>query len=164
MVLLKKRLLSQSALVAVLLTVCVAGYGIRGYELVRPASSVSVADPAPALKPLTTTPTGAISPQDMAELNLFGDVKPTAIITPHIEFNDVPKTKLDLTLNAVFADTSQARASAVIATQNNSRAERYFIGEMLPGNVTLYAIYPGHVILKRGGRLEKLVFPRDRPE
>ncbi len=144
--------------------VCLTGYGLRVYELVGPASAQLEADPVTAPGLMTTMSIEALSPRATAELNLFGEVRQMTGITPAVEFSNVPKTKLDLTLNAVFTGTTPAEASAVIAAQNNGLAKRYFINEILPGNAVLYGIYPDHVILKRGEHLEKLVFPRDRPE
>lgn len=163
MVRLKRYLYSQPTLIVVLLTVCVAGYGLRVYELVGTVFSAPAPGPDSAPGSMAIMPTEVMPARAVAELNLFGGVKQVTEITPPVEFSNVPKTKLDLTLNAVFAETTQAGASAVVATQNNSDAKRYFINETLPGNALLYAVYPDHVILKRGGRLEKLVFPRDRP-
>lgn len=159
----QRHLLSQSAVITLLLIVCMTGYGIRVRDLVMPASSGSREGSDPALTPSTAVETVAMPPRDIAALNLFGQVEPPALINP-VKFQQVPKTRLDLTLNAVFVDTEPARASAVIAAHNNSDPKRYFIGEILSENTVLYAIHSNHVILKRGGRLEKLVLPRDRPK
>lgn len=164
MVRLKKYLYAQPTLIVVLLSVCVTGYGLRVYELVGPVFSAPATGPDSAPGSMATMPTEMMPARAVAELNLFGEAGQVIDITASAELSNVPKTKLDLTLNAVFAETTQADASAVVATQNNSVAKRYFIYETLPGNALLYAIYPDHVILKRGGRLEKLVFPRDKPE
>ena len=164
MTLLKKYLFTQSTIISVLLIICISAIGMRVSELIRPASSESGAATIPGSQPVALGSTEEMSPQEVAELNLFGEVKQTAAVPHPAEFDNVPKTKLDLILNAVFADSTEARASAVIAAQNNTQAKRYFIGERLPENAVLYALYPDHVILKRGEQLEKLVFPRDRPE
>ena len=164
MTLLKKYLLTQSTIIPVLLIICICAIGMRVSELSRPASSEPDAATIPGSQPVTLGSAEKASAREVAELNLFGEFKQTAVVPHPAEFDNVPKTKLDLILNAVFADSTEARASAVIAAQNNTQAKRYFISEILPGNAVLYAIYPDHVILKRGEQLEKLVFPRDRPE
>ena len=164
MALLKKYLFSQTTIVAVLLVLCVCAVGVRVSELIQPLSSEPHAATGPGSEPAVLESEEVMAPQDVAALNLFGDVQLTTTAVPAAELANVPKTTLDLTLNAVFADTAGGRASAVIALQNNTRSKRYFIGETLPGNALLYKIYPDHVILKRDEQLEKLVFPRDRPE
>ena len=164
MTLLKKYLFAQLSIISGFLITCVCAIGLRVNELVRPFS-IEIAAGVPRLAQPQTRESGEeMSPQEVAELNLFGKVKQTTVPAPAAKLANVPKTRLDLTLNAVFADSAEARASAVIAVQNNTQPKRYFISEILPGNVLLYAIYPDHVILKRGEQLEKLIFPRDRLE
>ncbi len=150
----------QSTLVAALLVVCLTGYGLRVYKLVTLPPPHSDMNPAPA----ATVPADAMLPAAIAQLSLFGERRQATVTPAPIQLDNVPKTKLDFTLNAVFTDTEPARASAVIATGNNSQAKRYFAGELLPGNVILFALYPDHVILKRGETLEQLAFPRDRTQ
>lgn len=165
MALLKKYLVAQSAVMPVLLIICICAIGVRVSGLVRPVSGdPNSSSMVPASQPVALVSAGEMLPQEVAELNLFGEVKQPAAVPPAAELENMPKTRLDLTLNAVFADATEARASAVIAVENNTQTKRYFMGEILPGNVLLYAIYPDYVILKRGEQLEKLVFPRDRPE
>lgn len=162
MKLLKKYLFTQSSIVSGLLITCICAVGLRVSELVRPVSIETAASAPRLAQPQTRESGEEMSPREVAELNLFGKVKQLTVVAPAAKLDNVPKTRLDLTLNAVFADSAEARASAVIAVQNNTQAKRYFVGEILPGNALLYAIYPDHVILKRGEQLEKLIFPRDR--
>lgn len=138
------------------------GYVIHAANLV--ISGSPAAAPGLTVQAGFTEPdTMAMSAREVAQLNLFGQLRQPAAVNP-ARFAQAPKTKLDLTLNAVFANTEPPLASAVIATDNNSLAKRYFLGEALPGQAVLYAIHPEYVVLERGGRLEKLVFPRDRSE
>jgi len=150
----------QATLVAALLIVCLTSYGLRAYKLVTLPSPHSELNPAP----VTPAPADVMSPAAIAQLSLFGARRQEPVTPPPVALDNVPKTKLDFTLNAVFTDSEPARGSAVIATDNNSQAKRYFINEILPGNVILFAIYPDHVILKRGETLEQLAFPRDRTQ
>ena len=164
MALLKQYLVAQSAVVPVLLIISICAIGMRVSGLLRPVPGDLNPAMVPASQPVALASAGEMLPREVAALNLFGEVSQPVAAPPAAELDNVPKTRLDLTLNAVFADAAEARASAVIAAENNTQTKRYFMGEILPGNVLLYAIYPDHVILKRGEQLEKLVFPRDRPE
>ncbi len=69
---------------------------------------------------------------------------------------DVPETRLNLTLKGVLAATPMKMASAIIAQGKNGKEDIYGIGDKMPGGVIIKEIYPEHVVLERGGRLETL--------
>jgi type II secretory pathway component PulC len=68
-------------------------------------------------------------------------------------------TGLPLELRGVFVSDSPVASVAILARRNH-RAERYRVGEMVPGEVELIAILSDHVILNNGGRREILSFPK----
>lgn len=103
-----------------------------------------------------------LSAKEMARLNLFGEAKNTEVVTRATE--DIPITKLQLVLIGAFTSTTFESSSALIATSDRTPAERFFVGEEVPGNAVLEEVYPAYVVLKRGGRLEKLLLPREQDQ
>lgn len=71
---------------------------------------------------------------------------------------DIPKTKLNLVLRGALSGLDNKKyASAII--QGGNQDKLYEVGDSLPGGVTLNEVFPDHVVLNRGGRLETLYFP-----
>lgn len=70
--------------------------------------------------------------------------------------SNVPETRLNLTLKGVLAAKPMKMASAIIARGKNGKEDIYGIGDKMPNGVTIKEIYPEHVVLERGGRLETL--------
>jgi len=64
-----------------------------------------------------------------------------------------------LRLAGVIAETDPAAGQAIIA-DSGSPAKVYRVGNTLPGNLVLRAVHADHVILDRGGALERLDLPR----
>lgn len=64
-----------------------------------------------------------------------------------------------LSLAGVIAETDPAAGQAIIA-DSGSPAKVYRVGNTLPGNLVLRAVHADHVILDRGGALERLDLPR----
>ena len=89
----------------------------------------------------------------MSTLELFG--KPEALSVP--KAIDAPATKLNLELQGVFISDVDTLSTAIIAEKNKS-GELYQIGDRLPGNATLAAVHHEHVLIRRGTRMEKLMF------
>ena len=90
---------------------------------------------------------------DITKLNLFGRAE--EISAPKTV--DTPQTKLNLELLGVFTSDDPSNSTAVVA-QKNKDGELFSIGDRLPGNATLDSVYDDHILIKRGGRLEKLMF------
>ena len=91
---------------------------------------------------------------DVAALNLFGEVdaEPAAVAV------DAPRTSLNLQLLGVFSATDPKRASAIVS-EVGKQGLLYQVDDKMPGNATLSSIHVDHILIKRGGRLEKLTFP-----
>jgi len=64
-----------------------------------------------------------------------------------------------LSLAGVIAETDPAAGQAIIA-DSGSPAKVYRVDNTLPGNLVLRAVHADHVILDRGGALERLDLPR----
>lgn len=93
---------------------------------------------------------------DIGDLNLFGianEGAPAAV--------EAPETNLNLELQGVFTAADPSRSSAIVA-ERNKNGKLYQIGDHLPGNAVLKAVYDDHIIIARGGRLEKLMFSKSK--
>jgi general secretion pathway protein C len=110
----------------------------------------------------TTSKAGASSPAvqtrpgnsvNVASLNLFGVAE--AEDAPRVI--DAPQTSLNLELQGVFTAADPDESTAIVAERNKA-GELYQIGDRLPGNATLDAVFDDHILIKRGARLEKLMF------
>ena len=72
-----------------------------------------------------------------------------------------PETRLNLELQGVFTNNNPDLSSAIIA-ERGKNGELFAIGDRVPGNALLHAVEQDHVLIKRGSRLEKLLFPKQR--
>tara|TARA_R110002072_G_scaffold51389_1_gene137860 strand:+ start:48559 stop:49524 length:966 start_codon:yes stop_codon:yes gene_type:complete len=70
---------------------------------------------------------------------------------------DAPQTTLNLELQGIFTAETAADSTAIVAQRGQS-GELYRIGDRLPGNATLEAVFEDHILIKRGARTEKLPF------
>ena len=91
--------------------------------------------------------------QQLSRLNLFGLVAKTASSV----VQDAPETRLNLELQGIFISENAADSSAIIAEKSKS-GRLFRVGDKLPGNAYLHAVRPDHILLRRGSRLEKLMF------
>ena len=89
----------------------------------------------------------------LSELNLFGSLE--QVITPEVV--DAPKTSLNLELKGVITADDPAASTAIVAQKGKS-GELFSIGDRLPGNAILNAVFDDHILIKRGTRIEKLQF------
>ena len=92
-----------------------------------------------------------------AALNLFGESGKA----PVKEVVAAPETRLNLELQGVFTNNNPDLSSAIIA-ERGKNGELFAIGDRVPGNALLHAVEQDHVLIKRGSRLEKLLFPKQR--
>lgn len=89
----------------------------------------------------------------IASQHLFGvaDVQSAEIVAP--------ETKLNLELRGIFA-VGEKDGLAMIASGNDE--EVYTVGDRLPGNATLKAVYADRVLLESSRGLETLRLPKDK--
>lgn len=99
------------------------------------------------------TNSGIDSGNNIASLNLFGqeEVQAAAVTV------DAPETKLNLELQGVFNADVAENSTAIVAERNKS-GELYRIGDRLPGNAILDSVFADHILIRRGAKLEKLLF------
>jgi|SRR5690554_2376546 len=88
--------------------------------------------------------------------NLFGRQESQAAqqVLSQIE---APKTRLQLILEGVFLAEKEEDSGAIVSERGQS-AQRYRIGEKLPGNAELVGVFPDRIVLRRAGQLEALSF------
>lgn len=109
------------------------------------AVSGSVTSPEATAKSTTSV--------NLADLNLFGRLQTSE--APEVV--DAPETKLNLELQGVFTADNENNSTAIVAEKNKPGA-LFHIGDRLPGNAILAAVYDDHILIKRGRRMEKLLF------
>lgn len=144
-----------STALAVVLVIAIA------YSLARFALFVIYGDQTQ--KPVTVETAQAVLKADtrkvdtaqIAQWHLFGeagakDDKPVPQTT------NAPDTKLHLDLVGVYLAPEARESSAIIVEKGE--ADRYKVGDELPGGVTLHEVYADRVIIERSGRLETLRF------
>ncbi len=106
-----------------------------------------------------TVTAGTVAPSpnkpasSIAGLNLFGNVQQSNPVTAA----EAPETRLNLELQGIFIATDAAESSAIVAERGKD-GELFAIGDRLPGNAVLEAVFNDHILLKRGGQIEKLMF------
>lgn len=100
----------------------------------------------------------AVDPTAIPLWNLFGKegAREKAEDTP--KDVNAPKTNLQLELHGVFVAPKEENSTAIISEKRRD-SKLYHIGDKLPGNATLAAVYENRVLLNRQGRLEALFFP-----
>ncbi len=74
---------------------------------------------------------------------------------------EAPDTRLNLKLHGVFALDDEEKGYALIAS--GSKPEKLLhVGDKLPGNIELKAVYPDRVIISRSGKAETLRLPASK--
>lgn len=88
--------------------------------------------------------------------NLFGRADKAATPAP-ASVESAPETRLRLDLYGVVVGTDGEGSGAIVA-ERGKEANYFRIGDTLPGNVRLAAVYPDKILLDRGGVMETLSF------
>ena len=112
------------------------------------AGQVNLSSSAPLQEAVVTSDGPSLQTRE-----LFGQLGATGPAEPV----DAPTTRLNLELQGVFLNELQTASSAIVAERGKD-GRLYQVGEKLPGNVTLHAVNADHILLRRGTRLEKLLF------
>ncbi len=90
---------------------------------------------------------------DVPKWHIFGQA-PTILHSTET----IPLSHLNLKLIGVFLNTDHDQSKALI-TDASGHTQLYGIGDMMPGGVKVYEIFPDNVVIKRDGELEKLTLP-----
>lgn len=92
----------------------------------------------------------------IAQFHLFGKAGLVALRKVD-KLMTAPKTRLRLSLKGVFT-AEQGGASGAIVEEIGKSSDYYSLGETLPGNAVLEAVYSDRILLRRNGKLETLSF------
>ncbi|MFK7893270.1 MAG: type II secretion system protein N [Granulosicoccus sp.] len=128
--------------------------------------------PAPSAKtlvdvgnPAVFTQNKAPSPVELARgiaaAHLFGNMatKPAPVKVEKPQ-EPITETRLNLQLAGVFAFEPAENAFAIISAGSAEQAA-YGVGDKINRDTTLEAVYADHVVLRNGGKLEKLALPEN---
>lgn len=99
--------------------------------------------------------------QPIVTANLFGVVNAGAAATAAAAAAAAAlvDTRLPLVLHGVFVAENAEESTAILARKGRSE-QLYRIGDNVPGNATLEAVYLNYVLLRRGRTPERLAFPK----
>jgi general secretion pathway protein C len=136
-----------SILLIVLMSLTVANTVLFFMETMTAPGIIPNSTPATTRE--TTQPTFKVS-----NLELFGKLEEADVVAQAI---DAPETKLNLELQGIFI-AEDVKFSTAIVAEKNKTGELFAIGDRLPGNATLAAVFEDHVLIRRGTRMEKLLF------
>lgn len=101
------------------------------------------------------------SSMPLRDIALFGRVSSSEQSgVSRVERETAPETGLTLTLHGVFLATRGQGSSAILSGRDGT-AERYAVGDELPGGAELVAVEPNRILLQRNGEVESLGFDDD---
>lgn len=152
---------NQLFLVVFLITLCALAANIyRDIDtLISIKNKNSVTDDALSQteEKQTTVEKPSYSIQGILNANLMGKKKKIQDIIP----DDLPETRLKLSLVGTFTDSLEGEASALISEEGKP-SDRYFVGDTIPGGATLSAVRKSSVTLEREGKYEVLYYPHHK--
>ena len=145
----------------VLLVVLVVQLGWKGgqwtWRVIWPAPS----DPVELALTQGDPQRGAGSSIPLRDIALFGRAASgQQSSVSRVERETAPETGLTLTLHGVFLATRGKGSSAILSGRDGA-AERYAVGDELPGGAELVAVEPNRILLQRNGEVESLGFDDD---
>ncbi len=136
-----------SVVLVIIMSLSVANTVLFVLENMNPPSVIPSSSP-------TTQSESSSRTFKVSNMELFGKAEERSTVQ---EVIDAPETKLNLELQGVFIAEDESRSTAIVGTKQKA-GELYEIGDKLPGNATLAAVFEDHVLLRRGARMEKLLF------
>ena len=131
-----------------------AALGVQAAMIVTQLAGSGTRRP-PAATPVTQL--AARPPLDLAALangHLFG--MPPA--PPPVDDANAPQTNMPLVLTGTIAAKDPKDGLAIIGT-SATNAKIYPVGDRVPGNARVHAVYTDRVLLERNGTIEALVLP-----
>jgi len=147
------RYITIALAIVALIFLSLNGYAFwRGYQdLKRTVSTKAVVDQDQS----SERPIASI-----VDLNLFGKKEDKATIVA-IVTEDLPETNLKLILRGISATNADDSSGALIEGPDR-QTEFFRIGDNMPGNAVLHAVFANRVVIDRNGRFENLYFPESR--
>lgn len=169
----QRKLTLASTLTVTLVLLMVATLGYQGYQFSLELKKADIELKNAESKrdggdhPLASLPTDPHRSQRLSSAasrlinqNLFGKVGKESPKKPIIEVQDIPSTRLKLTLRGVSVSDDPEFASALVEGPDR-KTGIYTIDAELPGNATLHEVYKDRIVINRKGILEKLYFPKE---
>jgi general secretion pathway protein C len=86
--------------------------------------------------------------------HLFGTAPPP----PPVDDANAPQTNMPLVLTGIIAAGDPKQGLAIIGT-SATNAKIYPVGDRVPGNARVHAVYADRVLLERNGTIEALLLP-----
>jgi general secretion pathway protein C len=129
------------------------GLGVQAALIVTGLAGAGQVFPSRAAQ--LPTPQPALDVAALANAHLFGEPPPPS---PADDAN-APQTNMPLVLTGIIAGHTPQDGLAILGPNANS-TRVYAVGQRVPGNATVHAIYEDRVLLDRGGNIEALTLPR----
>lgn len=105
--------------------------------------------------------TASVNVQDIVQRHLFGiaPVKKAEPVPGDFDPDEVPETRLPMTLVGTLASDNSERSLAIIESGNDAKV--YAIGDTIQSRVTLDAVRAKEVFIINNGKRETLALPRE---
>ncbi|MCK7596731.1 hypothetical protein M0G74_05530 [Microbulbifer sp. CAU 1566] len=103
-------------------------------------------------------PVSANTAESLPATAFFGVAEVKSEAEPDLDLANIPITQLNLVLSGVLSSSLSDHASALVA-ERGKPAERFYVGQSLPGGAEVYSVEVDHIILRRNGQMEKLTYP-----
>lgn len=134
------------------------------YTLIHPlmlrSDANAVATPVPVKETPVMVVSEVISPEEVAEWDLFGESSAVEQAENKLPA-PVVETRLMLSLKGVYAPDDMDDGWAIISA-DQGKDQSFMVGEQVTGGVTLAKIEPGKVLLERNGEMESLILEKER--
>ncbi|WP_406827859.1 type II secretion system protein N [Microbulbifer sp. ARAS458-1] len=101
---------------------------------------------------------GSAASAGLPDTPFFGRAQAEAQNQRVVNLENIPVTQLQLVLSGVLGNSSGAQGSALIA-EKGKPAQRYYVGDQLPGGAEVYKVAVDHIVLSLDGKMEKLTYP-----
>lgn len=153
----RPEILARAAVMVNLILVILLAHRLAAltWELVPPPPLPHAAERPAGAAPAQRPDRIAANFATIAGWHLFGEVQ-AAAPAPAPAVVKAPETRLNLKLTGIYY--GEGGSLALIAA-GSGKAEIYAPGDPLPGGVRVESIRLDHVVLSRGGQLEKLSLP-----
>lgn len=129
--------------------------------------TLATPDAGPAPRSVSTASAAPPNYYEIADWHLFGEpgdeVSTAAMAVADsvdaVALENLPPSAVALRVTGTVTSSTGAGARAVIMDDAGRQSENA-IGDQLPGNIELYAIERGRVVIRRNGALEAIALPQ----
>ena len=127
--------------------------GVEAAVIVTRLAGAGRVPPAPS--PAITPARSVLDVAELANAHLFGVAPPP----PPVNDANAPQTNMPLVLTGIVAGRTPQDGLAILGP-NPTATRVYAVGQRVPGNALVHAVYEDRVLLERDGSLEALMLPR----